>query len=247
MVSHSASMSHNERSMEASKEHLLINANPLLFLEIADMEHMFMASNQLVDNATHSKNDNGFDLREGPTDLLKVSVRETTEMNTPTILIDSCCDDNVVGGRDRDSDDAKETQDVDTGGDHCRLLRLLSNSSDECNSAVTAVQDIEAFLPASPCCPDGTRLRLRSRRAKDRIPSRFFRSLQNEFDSSTEDVSAPVLSSSDQRDQTVFRSPHLNASLTPDTPSSATSELEGFIFTPVAFPNLHLKTDFFAP
>ena len=235
MVSHSASIFHDERSMQATKAHLLINDNPLLFLEIADLELMFKASNQFVDCATHSKYSNGFDLREGARDL---SVE-----NTPTILIDTCCD--VVGGQDEGSDGADaETQDADadTGvrRDHSRLLRLLSNSSDECNAASAAVEDVEAFLPPSPCCPPGVRLRLRSRRAKDRIPSRFFRSLQYEFNSSTEDVSSTA-------DQNVFRFPNLNAPLTPDTTSSATSEIEGFIFTPAAFPNLHLKTDFFTP
>ena len=205
-----------------------------------------MASNQLIDYATHSKYSNGFGLREGTADLLESSVKETTEKRTPTILIDSCCDDNVVGeeGQVEDSGDEKETQDVNASRDHSRLLRLLSNSSDECNSTIAPTDDIEAFLPESPCCPPGVRLRLRSRRAKDRIPSRFFRSLQHEFDSSTEDVSSPVPSSSDQN---IFRFPQLNASITPDTASSANSELEGFIFTPAAFPNLHLKNDFFAP
>lgn len=127
--------------------------------------------------------------------------------------------------------------DVDTESEmthhHSRLLRLLSNEADALDSlpphptAAHPVAELEAaFQPLQP----GVRLRIKSRRAKDRIPSRVFRSLQHEFDSSTEDIQQAVVQSSSSSSAAASSSAHLYAStaVTPETPSSATSELEGF-------------------
>lgn len=136
---------------------------------------------------------------------------------------------------------------------HSRLLRLLSGNlggveglkggetgSISAPTSTPSASETEAtVLP--PNLP-GVRLRIRSLRAKDRIPSRIFRSLQHEFDSSTEDITQAVVSSPpplspNQISQLtsgfsghfgIFRSSRLYASVTPETPSSATSELEGF-------------------
>jgi hypothetical protein len=136
---------------------------------------------------------------------------------------------------------------------HSRLLRLLSGdlggvesvSGGEAGalsaptSTPSASETEATVLP--PNLP-GVRLRIRSLRAKDRIPSRVFRSLQHEFDSSTEDITQAVISSPpplspNQISQMTsgfigysgfFRYSRLYASVTPETPSSATSELEGF-------------------
>ena len=163
----------------------------------------------------------------------------------PTILVDNCVDDaasseqsaaavSVEDSYSSQMNDTNESDCVTTrdGKEHSRLLRLLSDDAVESSfeqaaafMPATLAEEMETFLPASPCLP-GVRLRIRSRRAKDRIPSRLFRSLQQEFDSSIEDMTSPALVLSDQP---FFRFPHLTPSLkTPETPSSATSELEGF-------------------
>lgn len=145
--------------------------------------------------------------------------------------------------------------DVDTESEaahhHSRLLRLLSNDlgADASSGGETGVRSSptsppsasETEAPFMPLILPGVRLRIRSLRAKDRIPSRVFRSLQHEFDSSTEDIVQAVVSSptpgSPQTGQhpsgstghsSFFRYSRLYASVTPETPSSATSELEGF-------------------
>lgn len=177
-----------------------------------------MASNKLNDFSTRAKH----------SDCSRSSER-------PAILVDNCQDsqqttsmENHFPVKDAGENDPATTRDA---REHSRLLRLLSDDGVESTGfdqteafkPATLAQEMEAFLPASACLP-GVRLRIRSRRAKDRIPSRLFRSLQQEFDSSSEDVTSPFLC-----DQPLFRFPHLNPSLkTPETPSSATSELEGF-------------------
>lgn len=76
---------------------------------------------------------------------------------------------------------------------HSRLLRLLS---------------ADATTDADSAAPNGYRLRLRSCRARDRIPSRVFSLLQREFDglNDAEDAASGSL-----------------FSLTPESPSSAAS------------------------
>lgn len=137
----------------------------------------------------------------------------------------------------------------DTLHHHSRLLRLLSGdlgsadasgrgddaarSSPTSPSPILAGENETLFMPLTL---PGVRLRARSLRAKDRIPSRVFRSLQVEFDSSTEDIvqaTSPsgldqVASSGSTNTGPFFRYSRLYASVTPETPSSATSELEGF-------------------
>lgn len=142
---------------------------------------------------------------------------------------------------------------------HSRLLRLLSSDLGSTSGAETGARSSptsppsasETEAPFLPLVLPGVRLRVRSLRAKDRIPSRVFRSLQQDFDfdSSTEDISQAVVSSppplSPQCNQPMasgvtgqtnfFRYSRLYASVTPETPSSATSELEGF-FPPPQYP-----------
>lgn len=133
-----------------------------------------------------------------------------------------------------------ETDDSDAAADHhSRLLRLLSsetgNQEEKPDSPVARTGSPETD-PANVFLPlelPGVRLRVRSLRAKDRIPSRLFRSLQHEFDSSSEDVRQPSSSSASPPGHAgvsagFFRFPHLYASVTPETPSSAASELETF-------------------
>ena len=135
---------------------------------------------------------------------------------------------------------------------HSRLLRLLSGDLGSVEGVVSVLPDPSTSTPSlseneatvlPPNLP-GVRLRIRSLRAKDRIPSRIFRSLQHEFDSSTEDLSQAVVSSPPPlspnhisqltsagfigQHSGFFRYSRLYASVTPETPSSATSELEGF-------------------
>lgn len=134
---------------------------------------------------------------------------------------------------------------------HSRLLRLLSGDLGSVEGVLSVLPDPSTSTPSlseneatvlPPNLP-GVRLRIRSLRAKDRIPSRIFRSLQHEFDSSTEDLSQAVVSSPPPlspnhisqltsgfigQHSGFFRYSRLYASVTPETPSSATSELEGF-------------------
>lgn len=146
--------------------------------------------------------------------------------------------------------------DVDTESEtthhHSRLLRLLSGDlgTDGVRDAETGALSVPTSTPSAseteanflpPNLP-GVRLGIRSLRAKDRIPSRVFRSLQHEFDSSTEDITQAVISSPppfspNHTNQLTsgfighsgfFRYSRLYASVTPETPSSATSELDGF-------------------
>ncbi len=179
-------------------------------------------------------------------------------MKNPTILIDNCEDqflmdhlpvDQLVPDQESDlnnSDHSAMTNsvelkpsdqdaDVDTESEathhHSRLLRLLSSEAETLHSLpphpqVPTAELEAAFQPLQP----GVRLRIKSKRAKDRIPSRVFRSLQHEFDSSTEDIQQSSSSSSAAHPpaSAFFRYSHLYASVTPETPSSATSELEGF-------------------
>lgn len=145
--------------------------------------------------------------------------------------------------------------DVDTESEaahhHSRLLRLLSNDlgGDGSSGGETGVRSSPTSPPSAsetetsfmPLTLPGVRLRIRSLRAKDRIPSRVFRSLQHEFDSSTEDIVQAVISSPPPLSpaagqlpsgtaghSSFFRYSRLYASVTPETPSSATSELDGF-------------------
>lgn len=147
--------------------------------------------------------------------------------------------------KQRSSDQDEVDTESEAAHHHSRLLRLLSGelcdgpSGGEAPTSTPSASETEAnFLP--PDMP-GVRLRVRSLRAKDRIPSRVFRSLQHEFDSSTEDIVQAVVSSppplsihqtgqltSSTIGSNFFRYSRLYASVTPETPSSATSELEGF-------------------
>lgn len=158
-----------------------------------------------------------------------------------------------------------DTCELETTRHHSRLLRLLSSNNETGTIGAAAVlspntesvdlsETATAITPGGdevfpPPPPPGVRLRMRSRRARDRIPSRVFRSLQQDFDSSSTEethcqeyqeispsldcpslitqrgVGGPLNSSNQQN---VFRFSHLFASLTPETPSSANSEMEGF-------------------
>ncbi len=152
----------------------------------------------------------------------------------------------------RNSDQDVDTESSEVTHHHSRLLRLLSGdlggvesaSGGDALSAPTSTPSAsETEANVLPANLPGVRLRVRSLRAKDRIPSRVFRSLQHEFDSSTEDIAQAVVSSPpplspNQMGQMTnsgfigysgfFRYSRLYASVTPETPSSATSELEGF-------------------
>ena len=180
-------------------------------------------------------------------------------------------DTNHLKGAGSDQEADVETAcESETTRHHSRLLRLLSNSNETITgpidttiilapksvdstaavespseTAATTIGGDEVFPPPPP---PGVRLRIRSRRARDRIPSRVFRSLQHDFDSSsTEDIhqeyqemsSSSVIqyrttgvdgppNSNNQQQPNVFRFSHLFASITPETPSSANSEMEGF-------------------
>ena len=157
--------------------------------------------------------------------------------SAPSILIDK-----YEGEADVQSDHSGVTnQEEDTESEanhhHSRLLRLLSGDELLCdggvaenNPSTSENESGNSFLP--PDMP-GVRLRVRSLRAKDRIPSRVFRSLQHEFDSSSEDIVQQASPPPSPHHQTVigsnyFRYSRLYASVTPETPSSATSELDGF-------------------
>ena len=155
----------------------------------------------------------------------------------PSIVIEnhrSCgMDAESCGGGDQSGSDS-QSESEGPRSHHSRLLRLLSNdqdvadtlpgadlggeSYDPCRSTVLA-DEMMAFLP--PSLP-GVRLRIKSKRAKDRIPSRVFRFLQQEFDSSpSEDVS-----SMSSFDYNAFYRPSSqlhSLSLTPESRSSAAS------------------------
>ena len=139
---------------------------------------------------------------------------------------------------------------------HSRLLRLLSNDDDDDDDddrnghvpeqqrqhqphqPVVVVDEIGSFMlpPLPPLAPPGggseVRLRVRSKRARDRIPSRAFRFLQQEFDpgnSASEDNVSSSLSSFEHSFVGVHDSNrnrqrrHQMNSLTPESPSSAAS------------------------
>ena len=117
---------------------------------------------------------------------------------------------------------------------HSRLFRLISNEGDDDTksemmnfaSGSNFSEEIDSFMP--PSFP-GTRLRIRSRRAKDHIPSRAFRILQQEFDftsSNSEDISSPC-----SLEQFRFTNNNHSISQTPESHSSATSDTDAFDFS----------------
>jgi hypothetical protein len=152
----------------------------------------------------------------------------------------------------RNSDQDVDTESSEVTHHHSRLLRLLSGDlggvesvggGDALSAPTSTPSASETEANVLPPNLPGVRLRIRSLRAKDRIPSRVFRSLQHEFDSSTEDIAQAVVSSPPPLSPNqngpltnsgfigysgFFRYSRLYASVTPETPSSATSELEGF-------------------
>ena len=221
----------------------------------ADMELVFMSSNSPELTSRKNSVDSCPIQTEKRTEDSAAAVRTDAGLNkpsAPSILIDDYEEKpEGIAQADVQSDhNSAETKpasssdhDDDTESEaahHSRLLRLLSGvelcdgpSGDAPTSTPSASETEASFLP--PDMP-GVRLRVRSLRAKDRIPSRVFRSLQHEFDSSTEDIvqASPPLSPQHQTGQlstigsNFFRYSRLYASVTPETPSSATSELDGF-------------------
>lgn len=221
-----------------------------------------LGSNEQTKDSPVEMESIGTELTVGGSDMVAEtndSGIERSKNPTPSILINSeeraIFDDVPSANHNRgdghsatESDPAPQSQaenksDLETDGEsdaaadhHSRLLRLLSNET----SPQEAKGDSPETDPASMFLPvelPGVRLRVRSLRAKDRIPSRLFRSLQHEFDSSSEDIrqlssssaSPPAHpASGSQASAGIFRFPHLYASVTPETPSSATSELEAF-------------------
>ena len=196
------------------------------------------------------------------------------------------CDEMDLKKEDQGCDDitACEEQESEKTATHrhSRLLRLLSNnetvaetislssngeqisstatttSTKSDQETTTTATTVEEVFPPPPNLP-GVRLRMRSKRARDRIPSRVFQSLQHDFDnSSTEDIHQAFLaglgqealasplndnssSSSIHQGNHVLRFSRFYSSITPETPSSANSEMEGF-FLPTGCNNHHPST-----